>query len=40
MRLIESQKNTVLFLLLVVYVRDQIETILEQYLETIVIQLT
>ena len=32
MRLFESQKNTVLFSLLVVYVRDKIKTILEQYL--------
>ena len=31
-RLFESQKNTVLFLLLVVNVKDKIETILEQYL--------
>ena len=32
MRLFQSQKNNVLFLLLVVYVKDKIETILEQYL--------
>ena len=32
MRLFENQKNTALFLLLIVYVRGEIETILEQYL--------
>ena len=32
MRLFENQKSTVLFLLLVVYVRDKIEIISEQYL--------
>ena len=32
MRLFENQKNTALFLLLVIYVRGEIETILEQYL--------
>ena len=32
MRLFENQKNTVLFLLLVVCVRDKMETILEQYI--------
>ena len=31
MRLFENQKSTVLFLLLVVYVRDKIEIISEQY---------